>query len=96
MLNKYFFVYFYFKACNINDIKTICFFGKTNWYQIIAVIISTICVNDSKCPFNTDNLDHKHLFSLLSSARSHDVNSRHDKSLDIIPVNTLSATFIHE
>ena len=59
-------------------------------------IILTKCVNDDKCPFNTDRLDHKHPFSLLSSARSHDVKRWHDKSLHIIPVNTLSATFIQE
>ena len=71
-------------------------FGKTNWYQNIVIIISTKFVNDDKCPFNTDSLDHKHPFSLLSSARSHDVKRRHDKSLHIIPVNTISATFIQE
>ena len=71
-------------------------FGKTNWYQNIAIIISTKCVNDGKCPFNTDSLDHKHPFSLLSSARSHDVKRWHDKSVHIIPVNTLSADLIEE
>ena len=64
-------------------------FGKTNWYQNIAIIISTKCVNDGKFPFNTEILDHKHPFSLLSSARSLDVKRGHDKSLRIIPVNTL-------
>ena len=71
-------------------------FGKTIWYQNIAIIISTKCVNDAKCPLNTDNLDHKHPFSLLSSARSHDVKRWHDKSLHIMLVNTLSATFIQD
>ena len=69
-------------------------FGITNLYQNTAIIISAKCVNDGKCSFNTDILDHKHLFTLLSSARSHDVKRWHDKSLRIIPVNTLSATFI--
>ena len=69
---------------------------KTNCYQNIAIIIATKCVNYGKCPFNTDSLDHKHPFSLLSSARSHDVKKWHDKSLHIIQTNTLSATFIQE
>ena len=30
--------------------------GKTNWYQNIAIIISTKCVNDGKCQLNTDSL----------------------------------------
>ena len=67
-------------------------FGTTNLYLDIAIIISTKCVHDGKCPFNTDSLDHKQPFNLLSSARSHDVKRWHDKSLHIIPVNTLSAT----
>ena len=71
-------------------------FGITYLYQNIAIIISTKCVNDGKCSFNTDSLDHKHPFSLLSSARSHDVKRWHDKSLHIVPVNTRSATFIQE
>ena len=71
-------------------------FGKTHWYQNIAIITSTKCFNDGKCPFNTDSPDHKHPFNLLPSARSHDVKRWHDKSLHIIPVNTLSATFIQE
>ena len=65
---------------------------KNKWYQNIAIIISTKCVNDDECPFNTDSLDHKHPFNLLSSAHSHDAKRGHDKSLHIIPVNTLSAT----
>ena len=71
-------------------------FWKTNWYQNIAIIIKTKCVYDDKCPFNTDNLDHKHPFILLSSARSYDVKKWHYKSLHIIPFNALSATFIQE
>ena len=69
---------------------------EKKWYQNIAKIISTKCVNDGKCPFNTDSQDHKHPFSLLPSARSHGVKRWHDKSLHIIPVNTLSAWFIQE
>ena len=42
--------------------------------QNIAIIISTKCVTDLKCPFNTDSLGRKDLFNLLSSARSYDVN----------------------
>ena len=98
-----FLFYIYLKACNFNDIKTICclrfvivvFPDHTHLLflnQNIALIISTECVKDGKCPFNIDSLDHKHPFNLLSSARSHDVKRWHDKSLHIIPVNTLSAT----
>ena len=88
-------IYMYFKACNINHIKTINFVvWNTNLYQNIPIIIYTKCVNDCKCPFNTESLDCKYLFNLLSSARSYDVNRWHDKSLHINPVNILSATFI--
>ena len=65
-------------------------------YQNIAIIISTKCVNDHNCTFNTDSLDRKHSFFLQPSALSYDVNWWHDKSLHIIPVNTSSATFIQE
>ena len=44
--------------------------------------------NDHKCPFNTDSLDCKDPFNLLSSAHLYDVNRWHDKSLHSIPVNT--------
>ena len=45
------------------------------------------------CPFNTDCLDRKDQFNLLSSARSymHHINRWHDKSLHFIPVNILLA-----
>ena len=64
--------------------------------QNIAITISTKCINDGKCPINTDSQDHKHPFSLLSSACSHDVKRWHDKSLHIFPVNTHAATSIQE
>ena len=38
-------------------------FGMTNLYQNTAIIVSTKCVNDDQCPFNTGSLDHKHSFS---------------------------------
>ena len=69
---------------------------NTNLYQNKAIIISTKCDNDHKCPFNTDNLERKYPFNLLSSARSYDVNRWHDKSLHTIPVNILSVTFLQE
>ena len=47
------------------------------------------CVTDLKCRFNTDSLDRKDPFNALSSACSFDVNRWHDKSLHIIPVDTL-------
>ena len=31
-------------------------FGITNLYQNIAIMISTKCVNDDKCPLNTDSM----------------------------------------
>ena len=65
-------------------------------YQNIAVITSTKCVNDPKCSFKTESLDHKDSLILLSSAHSYDVNRWHDKSLHIIPINISSATFIQE
>ena len=68
-------------------------FEITNMHQSIAINISTKCVNEFKCQFNTDSLDRKHLFNLLSSARSYDVNRWHDKYLHIILVNTLLAAF---
>ena len=89
-------IYMYFKALNINPIKTFFVVWNTNLYQNIAIIISTKCINDRKCPFNTENLDHKYPFNLPSSARSYEVNRWHDKSLHIIPVKILSATFIQE
>ena len=96
MLNRHFFVLYLLQTCNINNIKTICCLEKQIGTQNIAIIISRKCVNNGKCPFNTDSLDHKQPFSLLSSARSCDVKRWHYKSLHIIPVNTLSATFIQE
>ena len=48
-------------------------------HQNIAIIIPNTCVNDLKCLFNTDSLDHKDPFNLLSSARSYDVNRWHEK-----------------
>ena len=71
-------------------------FELTNLHQNIAIINSSKCVSDLKCPFNTDSLDRKHSFNLLSSARSYNVNRSHEKSLHIIPVNTLLAAFIQE
>ena len=41
-------------------------FEIRNLYQSIAIIISTLCDTDLKCPFNRDNLDHKDPFNLLS------------------------------
>ena len=71
-------------------------FEITHLHQNIAVIISTKCVNDPKCPFNTDSLDSKYPFNLLSSVRSYDVNRWHDKFLHFIHVKTLLAVFIQE
>ena len=96
MLNKHFFVLYLLQSMKNQQYQNYLLFGKTNWYQNIAIIISTKCVNDGKCPFNTDSQHHKQPFSLLPSARSHDVKRWHDKSLYIIQVNTLSATFIQE
>ena len=94
MLNKHFFALYYTSKHIILRYQDYLLFRNSNWYQNIAIIISAKCVNDDKCPFNTDSLDHKHPFSLLSSARSHDVKRWHDKSFHIIQVNTLSVTFL--
>ena len=75
--------------------KTICFL-EDKFVPIKAIIISTKCDNDHKCPFNTDSLGRKYPFNLLSSARSYDVNRWHGKLLHFIPVNILSATCIQE
>ena len=96
MLNKHFFVLYLLQSMKYQQYQDYLLFGKSNWYQNIAIIISTKCVNDGKCTFNTDSQDYKHPLSLLPSARSHDVKRWHDKSLHIIPVNTFKATFIQE
>ena len=92
-----FYIRIYFKACYIHD-KDNLLFEITNFHQNIAIIISTKCVTDPKCTFNTDSLGRKHPFdfNLLSSACSYDANIWHDMSLHIIPVNTLLAALIQE
>ena len=47
---------------------------KINVHQNISIIISTKYVNDHKCPFNRDSLDHEDSFNSLSNARSCNVN----------------------
>ena len=72
-------------TCNINDIKTICCLNNQN----TAITISTKYVNDLKCPFNIDSLNHKDPFNSLSSARSFDINRWHDKFLNIYSVTCI-------
>ena len=50
-------------------------FERIDSHQNKANIISTKCVDDLKCQFNTNNLNRKGLFSVMASVRSYDENS---------------------
>ena len=52
--------------CRKSHVTAHLLFENKNLYQSIAIIISTLCDTDLKCPFNRDNLDHKDPFNLLS------------------------------
>ena len=54
----------------------------------MGIIISTKCVNDLKCLFKTNNLNHKDPFNVTLSA-VHMIKRRNDKSSHITPLYTL-------